>query len=347
MEYLTNNPAKSRGFSLVELMVSLTIGLIILSAVSMLFVSSKKTYTSQDNLTRLQENARFAMQFLVKDIRMAGYYGCLTEVGEDGLNIRNTLKPVDTFSLNTEIPLQGTEAGAADTITIRKGEASGSVDIATEMPTTSSELTVTSTEGFEENDIIMVSDCSGADIMQITQVQGTSSKLQHSPAGGNPAPGDADYPGNETQELSKKYKPGGTQIMKYTVTQYFIGDGASGAPALFRSINGNTAMELVEGVEQLQLLYGIDTDTVPGMNPDIYVTATNVSDWTRVRSVRVAMLVRTISDKETDIDSSVYDVDGDCPTGAPLTDTCYEFTSPGDRYKRRIFQTVVQVRNSQ
>ena len=65
-----------RGFSLVELMVAMLIGLIILAAVVQIFVGSNATYRLDEGLARVQEGARFSMDFLAKDIRMAGYMGC-------------------------------------------------------------------------------------------------------------------------------------------------------------------------------------------------------------------------------------------------------------------------------
>lgn len=62
-----------RGFTLVEILVALAIGALLTAGFVQIFSSSKKTYLIQDNLSRLQENARFAMDFLARDIRMAGH----------------------------------------------------------------------------------------------------------------------------------------------------------------------------------------------------------------------------------------------------------------------------------
>jgi type IV pilus assembly protein PilW len=372
MKFFHRNMAAMRGFSLVELMVALTIGLIIMAAVSMLFVSSKKTYTAQDSLARLQENARFAMQFLVKDLRLAGYYGCIDEISAETVN--NTLNDDDTFPFNAQIPVEGvnniggTEASptgtwypSADTtmpalaipetdaIAIRMADASSDIYLTTEMPNTSAVLRPNTISGLSEGDIIMVSDCASADIMQITQLNTTDPHIVHNS-------GDNDLlPGNSGQQLSKAYSPStspdGTRIMKFTTRTYFIRTGSSGNPALFRRDLNGTPVELVDGVERLQILYGKDTDS-DGV-PNLYLkagatgthTLTSENDWSSIVSVRIGILARTVSDKETDVDSGVYDVDGDCATGAALTHACYEFTAPGDRHKRRVFQAAVHLRN--
>ena len=350
MKLFRQHMVRIQGFSLVELMVALTIGLIILSSVSMLFVSSKKTYTTQDRLARLQENARFAMQFIIKDLRLTGYYGCVDEINAD--SVSNTLNSSTSFAYNAQIPLEGLNSAAGtwypsgsatlpsgiasgtDAIAIRMGDASSSVYIDTEMPNSSAELKVNSVTGFNTGDIIMVSDCTSTDIMQITQVQTSSVKLQHNPGGGS-------SPGNSTQKLSKAYSPSGngTRVMKFMTRQYFIATGASGNPALWRQDNTATPVELVDGIESLQVLYGKDTDS--DRIPNLYLQAgaaglQSAADWSSVVSVRIGILARTVNDKDTDIDSGTYDVDGD---------SANDFTASGDHNKRRIFQAAVQLRN--
>ena len=65
-----------RGLTLVEVMVAITISLILLAGVMQIFISSRQTYRVQDGQARMQENGRFAVQFLTNDIRMAGHTGC-------------------------------------------------------------------------------------------------------------------------------------------------------------------------------------------------------------------------------------------------------------------------------
>jgi len=352
MKPFKHSAETNRGFSLVELMVALTLGLIILSAVSMLFVSSKKTYTSQDRQARLQENSRFAMHFIIKDLRLTGYYGCVDEINPDTVNV--TLNNPTGFVNNVQIPLEGLNNATVtwypsgdttlppgilpgtDAVTVRSADASSSIYVDSEMPNSSAELKVNSVAGVSVGDIIMVSDCASADVMQLTNVQTASLHLQHNAGGASP-------PGNSTQKLSKAYSPStdgqGTRVMKFTTKQYFIAMGASGNPALFRKDNNAAAVELVDGVENMQILYGKDTDG--DKVPNIYLAAgaaglQSAADWSGVVSVRIGILARTVSDKDTDVDTASYDVDG---TGLN------NFTAPGDHHKRRVFQAVVHLRN--
>src|SRR3990167_11453898 len=67
---------RSTGFSLVELMVALVISLLIGIAVLQVFLSSKNTYRLQETMGQLQENGRFAVNYLANDLRMSGFMGC-------------------------------------------------------------------------------------------------------------------------------------------------------------------------------------------------------------------------------------------------------------------------------
>ena len=87
------------GLSLIEIMIALLIGAFLIGGVLQIFIGSKQTYRMQEALSRLQENGRFAMDFLAKDIRMAGYRECLTYIvptpitgtNDTGLNTSDTV----------------------------------------------------------------------------------------------------------------------------------------------------------------------------------------------------------------------------------------------------------------
>ena len=61
------------GFSLVELMVAMTIGLGLMLVVAQLFLGSRQIQATQDDLARIQEGARFVVELMAKELRMAGY----------------------------------------------------------------------------------------------------------------------------------------------------------------------------------------------------------------------------------------------------------------------------------
>lgn len=64
---------RNRGFSLVELMVAMAIGLFLTLVIAQLFLGSKQSYRTQDDMSRLQENARYAVTLLSRQLRAAGF----------------------------------------------------------------------------------------------------------------------------------------------------------------------------------------------------------------------------------------------------------------------------------
>ena len=87
---LPRPPRKAvRGFTLVELMIALTLGLLIVAGVTSLFIGMRASYSFQEGLSRVQENGRFAVQHLSHELRMSGFAGCSN-------NIVNWLNPAGT-----------------------------------------------------------------------------------------------------------------------------------------------------------------------------------------------------------------------------------------------------------
>ncbi len=66
-----------RGFSLVELLLALVIGLVLLLGASQVLISSRVTHASQQAAMLLQDDARFVLSKMIQDIRQAGMFGCL------------------------------------------------------------------------------------------------------------------------------------------------------------------------------------------------------------------------------------------------------------------------------
>jgi type IV pilus assembly protein PilW len=71
-----NSLPPQQGFTLIEIMISLLLGVFLLGGVIGVFLNTKQTYRVQDGLSRLQENGRYAMEFMGRDIRMADYKAC-------------------------------------------------------------------------------------------------------------------------------------------------------------------------------------------------------------------------------------------------------------------------------
>lgn len=88
-----------RGVSLIELMIAMTLGLAIVAAVGYVYVSGTTGYRVQDNQSRMQEDARFIIETVSRDVRMAGYFGCARNdlAGRFGFVEVRASKPVMTL----------------------------------------------------------------------------------------------------------------------------------------------------------------------------------------------------------------------------------------------------------
>ena len=70
------SPRRQEGIGLIELMIAMTLSLIIGIAVIQAFFAQRQTFRTQDDMARIQENARFALEQIARDVRLVGYWGC-------------------------------------------------------------------------------------------------------------------------------------------------------------------------------------------------------------------------------------------------------------------------------
>ena len=338
------NKDKQHGMTLIEIMIALLLGSILLAGIIQVFTNANRTYRMQENTSRLQENGRFALDFISRDIRMADYWGCL----KSGVNIANNLNPGSDFDDFKTSGLEGADNDnggndgdadndensndiwdGTDTISL-KGMSPSSIYIYGVPANTSADLKVTNGSGLLENDIIFVSDCAAADILQITNLNSNAGNFDNAVhnTGGLPSVGDPDFPGNAEKELEKLY---GTDAQIYLPSSYtyFIGD-SNGVPSLFRNdLIGAGSVALVEGIEDMQILYGEDPDG--DKTPNYYVASSSVATWENVVSVKVSFLVTSLDDNLTKRPVA-YTYNG-------IT------TTPTDNRLRRVFSATIGIRN--
>lgn len=330
------------GLSLVELMVAMAIGLVLLGGIYQAFFSSTTTYESQQGSARLQESGRFAISVIGKEIRLAGYFGCLSNVS----TLTNTLNNATTFLNNFAVGIEGFEAvsatawdralpasltsplGGNDILTLRSVDPTTRVTITTAMPDSSADLKTTPPAAgapapLADGDIVMISDCQNAAVFQVTNYTVANGNVVHNTG--------ALSPGNATKNLGSPFGAG-AEITRMNVTSFYLANNPQGQPALYRVIGAGTPEELAEGVERMQLLYGVDTNNDRVL--DAYVAANAVTNWDQVLSVRVALLLRSPSEvAKAELDTASYDLNGSL------------YDPPDDRRMRQVLTTTVSLRN--
>ncbi|HSH29208.1 MAG TPA: PilW family protein [Thiohalobacter sp.] len=322
--------SRQAGVTLVELMVAMTVSLILLAGVLQIFQANRQSYRVQEALARTQENGRFAIEFLTRDIRMADFWGCTNTIGKLNNNLDSTSANFIDFAAGGLDGTEGATALAPDSLVLRSATGNGmDVTPPTSASASSTDDVLVPGNNLQEGDIILVSDCESADIAQVTGNPGSgsvphASGTAHQP--GNCATASAGCPGN----LSKVYREGSRVFRARSVTYDIRNNTTTGEPGLWRTIDGGAAQELVDGIENLQILYGEDTDD--DQTADRYVDAGNVGDMENVVSVRVAVVSRSYTDNLTGGTAQNYNIFGTQQT-------------PTDNRLRQVYTATIGVRN--
>lgn len=290
-EKLTTTARRHGGFSLVELMVAMTIGLIVVGAVGYVYLGSRAAFRTTDNMSRMQESARYALDALSRELRMAGYVGCGNLQSATVNTIANP--PVPVMSSATAVTGQDFTAAAANflgtTITRPAGDTlslmgafGGGVPLVGNLVPSNANIQIAGNPyGFAVGDVLMVTDCKNADIFRPTSI---------SNAGGvTMAHGNSTNTGNRVGS----YGSDGI-VFKMQQFTYFIGiSPTTNNRALYRTEMttgvAQGTQELVENVEDMQVTYGLDTNGDRAV--DAYASASGVANWAQVISVRVSLLV--------------------------------------------------------
>jgi type IV pilus assembly protein PilW len=174
---------------------------------------------------------------------------------------------------------------------------------------------------------MVVADCKGSVVFMATgynALSATTGEILHAASGG----GD----GNATNDLTREFDIE-AQVMPIQTVAYYVRDGANG-PSLWQRVGTNAPQELVEGVQNLQVRFGIDTNA--NFEADAYRTADAVNaanDWERVVSVELAVLVQSPLETGSERDGRTYDLLGT------------NFGPYNDRRQRAVFTTTVVLRN--
>lgn len=295
---------------MVELMVATTLGLLLVAAIMQTFVSAKRTYEYQQALSRVQENGRFAIQFLSRDLRGADYWGCRgaevsvsataglaasTAQGLDGADATGPFTPTAPAPVPDSLWVRGAQGNALPVLNLNDPDLTldGSFPLSQ----------------VDSGDFKVAGDCDKAVVLEVASVATVSGNTQVT----------------ATADINEAFGDD-AMLLPYRNNRYRIepGTGSAGEPALVR--NGD---ELVQGIENLQLLYGEDTSGDRGV--DSYVPASSVSDMANVRSVQVMLVARSLRDGVTD-QPQTYEING-----TPI--------NPDDRRLRKVFSTTLTLRN--
>ncbi len=339
---------RNRGFSIVELMVAMAISLVLFAGAIGLYLSSKATYVDNDRLARLQDAGRIALDLIARDVRNAGYHGCVRLDGGRFTNVLNGGAGSMLYDFRFALTGWDHDAGswtaggngapyaaaivpsaaAGNDILAIRGPFRANQNLSLTAGTTSltADLIVDPPDASlnpATGDLMMVTDCEYTSVFQVSTYDDVTGAIRHV-AGGTP--------GNVSNQLGSAFTPAG-QVLPLRTTIYYVRPSGTGSgPALWRRVNAGAPEELIEGVERLQFTYGLDLNSDGVV--DRFENASLITDWRQVVSVRISMLVRTPTEEGTMLDTATYEMLDD---GA--------FGPANDRRQRALFETTVSLRN--
>lgn len=339
---------KQRGLSLVELMISIALGLVLMGGVIQMFISTKSSFIVQQGLSRIQETGRMAIEFIGRDLRMASAVGCvrMQSPGKDTTNVIDPI-PTNKGGLHKDflVGLRGYDTPAQLEASIALNDALGTmvptansgilvIRGATErgfpvaVQNTENNITVFRDDATISNDCIdglceggvaVVSDCDSGRVF-------TAASLEEK-AGGQ-----------LTITHNEAWDTAGSDINVYAVRPeifvypmhtivYFVAPGLSGEPSLWQKIDRQTSLELIQGVERIRFTYRVDDS-----NDYVAASAVGALEWRDVNAVRIDLVVRGAEQNALE-SVQTYTFPGDAAV-----------TTPADRRIRQLFSNTFSVR---
>jgi type IV pilus assembly protein PilW len=341
---------RQRGLTLTELMVSVAISLVVLVALSSIYLRSRGAYRTNEALARVQETGRLALDWISRDLRSSGFAGCLSRGAQ--LAVYSNPRPAGLVPLAM---LRGYERAAgftyptgierladdvqSDAVRIVAADSTARAYLDGDSDVAAATITIRDNKaGFEPDDVLLVSDCERSAVFTVTAVQGKPTRLVHA-ADRN---GGLDTP---THRISPPFKAReGAFVARFDSVAYFVGrpkdakDAKDAPPSLYRAGLERTE-RVVEGVEDLDLLYGIDVDGDGAVDGYLRADQVDAAQWDRVLSVRVSLVAVSAEAVAAGGTQSVYlrDNDGDTVIDGQQ--------ARGDRRLRQVFSTTVSLRN--
>jgi len=366
---ITLTHMKVKGFSLIEMLIAMVLGLILISSMIAVFAGNKHSSEMNSATADLQESARFALDQMARDVRMAGFIGCLN-VNANAVEIISKGAPSDDLRLTVssgavvdaadtwDPPIPGytpptnnpakpgshvllMQYGGPDTAELTGLMSSGGT------PSRAAPIEVSDDLGMTSGDVAIISNCEFADLFTVTAIGGseTEPSLEHAVSG------------NKTGAVTRAYGDmatiAETLVMKFNSNIYYVGETGetnSAGDKLYSlyqqtlpyDATNNPPVELVTGVENLRVSYGQRDLATNGIR---YLSADH-DDFNpmTVDSIRIGILMVSYDQVTDRADDSTYVLAGQSilPAGANVDE---KDTHPKDKRIRLAFNTTIQIRN--
>jgi type IV pilus assembly protein PilW len=369
------------GLSLVELMIALALSVTLILGIFTVYMDSSRTARVGEGLARVQESGRIGLEIMSKEVRMAGFQGCadaytvpvrviadnpppsLTPAtGEDTLYFYNSALLGWEVTAATQASWEnGTDF---DSLGIIQADALPDSDVlmvqrarllsAAIANSTSASVSIEDPNGlfgagaaFSSGSLLMIAGCENADIFRLTNNPTGTPKLAMHGSGKN-----------SSDSLSIAYAADeDAEVYALDSTVFFVADtgrlddNGNTITALYRATNNFPESaspsfqreELVEGVESMQIQYGLRINATNNTIRYVSAPAMAASDWKDVVVIRVGLLVSAGGNAMAENDSQTYELPGQ--TFVPSGPAAGELVHAADRRLRKAFVSTLGIRN--
>ena len=322
----------SRGFTLVEWLVAMLLGLFLLAGVFTVFVMSRSSSEDAFDQSELQENGRLAIRLISQDIKWAGFFGAYTgqstQVGSSlslstGSTILSASDCLDERSVGSlPSPLGPIRGLWVSRVSASKGLSGFTCIDANDRVANSDVISIKrlvgrpipGSEGLDTNRFYMATNSQEARVIK----------------------------GSETRPLFGANNE--SQIWEYQHYIYYLSQ-EDGIPVLrkrYLTVNGGSALiggAMAEGVEHMVLMYGVDDSLIPDGRIDRYMSTDQMTAqrWNegRVLGARLFLLIRAARESSRYKNNNSYQLGNITVNGG------------GDGYRRLLLESSIALRNQQ
>ncbi|MFM5530708.1 PilW family protein [Aeromonas veronii] len=322
----------SRGFTLVEWLVAMLLGLFLLAGVFTVFVMSRSSSEDAFDQSELQENGRLAIRLISQDIKWAGFFGAYTgqstQVGSSLSLSAGSIVPASSDCLDERSvgslpsnagPIRGLWVSRVSTT---KGLAGFACILAADRVANSDVISIKrlvgrpipASEGLDTNRFYMATNSQEARVIK----------------------------GSETRPLFGANNE--SQIWEYQHYIYYLSQ-EDGIPVLrkrYLTVNGGSSLiggAMAEGVEHMVLMYGVDDSLIPDGRIDRYISTDQMTTqrWNegRVLGARLFLLIRAARESSRYKNNNSYQLGNITVNGG------------GDGYRRLLLESSIALRNQQ
>lgn len=375
---MTPTPRSNSGFSLIELMIAMTIGLLLLAGLTTIFINSSNASRELQKTSQQIENGRYAIDVISTDLRLAGFYGHLHNMGAltPPAGAPDPCETVDTNAMRSAMwyPVQGyrgtidAAATAADALPDISATSCGTLLTAANLKKGSDVLVVRRAD----TNALLPADTPDLDVFYL-QASGTTAEIQKGRATATIAVGTDHNAKGGISIISLSnlaVTPPASPIRKYKVHVYFVAPCSNGSdtigtvtgvckagddaiPTLKRlELEKSGAMKivaLVEGIDYLKVEWGVDDapsaiSAVTGYKGDGTVDSYDETpaDWGTVIAAKIYLLARNTELTAGYADIKTYKL------GAHAADnyTVPAATGANAKFKRHVYTAAVQMVNA-